>query len=897
MEHSTLKPASICGRIFQSIFDQTKSSFSFRPLRFWASRKSSWKSSRLKMDSGTASPERMCKANCPSCLSSPGKRRRRVICVLKPNAHCRDNSPNAFTRGSRCIWFSSTRRKVNSDGRMVKGVQSPSVSLITIDTITPCQPMPFKNRFFLVSLLILLAALFVMWLRPFAVSNGVRSWIWWKARHEGLIVNIDRVDAPFLRPIVVRGLRVKSTPENAFRIDLTVTQASFDLNLKRILLRMREHAIRDLTIQCLRGELRRSNPAGRVVTQNGWTTLHKLLPQNINIASSDIRVEDGPTMILLRNGSLSASETEAGRFGAGEVMISSPWFRQTFSQLRGATNWQNNRLTLAGLTLTRGLDLQSITADLSRLGNQRVGLEFDADTFGGKIRGNISDSWRSQHSNWKIAGSATDISLAQTSEAIGFTDRVDGLLHACNFTFRGNPRDSAGATASLWIELTELTWRARTAEAIMFGAALNNRQIQLQQLYIKQKTNQLTLSGEASFPSNSSDWLSPDFRGDISASINNLGDFASLFGADPGDFGGEIVIDGAMNARDRKIGGQLMANGASLRVFKTSVDALNAKLNLKATELELEQLELKRKSDVLHVHGKINLSHGHSYSGALSTTIGNVAEYLSIFRGPDENNIKPTPANIEARIDSNSWDAHGTIGLYGSSSINFTAKFPLPVGTSWNAFLASPVNVTLDFPSIFLANAPQLFHPEIFRDGILSGKLSLSDTLQHPRLVGDVQLVNGKLQNTSLDLTEASGWITLNGTRASLDFFAAATKDVDLSFRGEIDYQDTNALAIKIAALTPIFDLRPRATDCVGKIEIESVAVTLAPVIAELEFRGGLFQPNWTMNLKEPTGIESNGALILNITARELPLCLGTGPDEKTLLLGVHPRPEPVKPQ
>ncbi len=318
---------------------------------------------------------------------------------------------------------------------------------------------------------------------------------------------------------------------------------------------------------------------------------------------------------------------------------------------------------------------------------------------------------------------------------------------------------------------------------------------------------------------------------------------------------------------------------------------------MKATELELEQLELKRKSDVLHVQGKIDLSHGHSYSGALSTTIGNLAEYLSIFRGPGENNTKPTPANIQATIDSNSWDAHGTISLYGSSSINFTAKFPLPVGTSWNAFLASPVNVTLDFPSIFLANAPQFFHPEIFRDGILSGNLSLSDTLQHPRLIGDAQLLNGKLQNTFLNLTEASGWITLNGTRASLDFFAAATKDVDLSFRGEIDYQDTNALAIKIAASTPIFDLRPRAIDCVGKIEIESVAVTLAPVIAELEFRGGFFQSDWTMNLKESIGMESNGALILNITARELPLCLGTGPDEKTLLLGVHPRPEPVKPQ
>src|SRR6266550_456095 len=81
----------------------------------------------------------------------------------------------------------------------------------------------------------------------------------------------------------------------------------------------------------------------------------------------DVRVEDGPTVILLRNASLSASEIEAGRFYADEIMIASPWFRQTFSQLRGATSWQGNRLTVAALTLTRGFDLQSITVDLSRI--------------------------------------------------------------------------------------------------------------------------------------------------------------------------------------------------------------------------------------------------------------------------------------------------------------------------------------------------------------------------------------------------------------------------------------------------------------------------------------------------------------------------------------------------
>ncbi len=137
--------------------------------------------------------------------------------------------------------------------------------------------MSFKNRFFLVSLLILLAVPFAIWLAPFTVSNGVRLWVWWKARHEGLIVSIDKIEAPFLRPVTIRGLQVKSAPDNAFLIDLTVTQVSLNLNLKRILLGMRGRTIRDLSIQELRGELRRRNPAGRVITPSGWTTLHRLL--------------------------------------------------------------------------------------------------------------------------------------------------------------------------------------------------------------------------------------------------------------------------------------------------------------------------------------------------------------------------------------------------------------------------------------------------------------------------------------------------------------------------------------------------------------------------------------------------------------------------------------------
>src|SRR5206468_8808144 len=177
-------------------------------------------------------------------------------------------------------------------------------------------------------------------------------------------------------PVVIGGLHVAGAPENTFHIDLTATQMTVDLNLKGALLHTRGRAIHNLSIQQLHGELSHKNPSGRALSQRGWTTLQKLFPENLSISSSNLRLEDGPTVILLRSAFLTASETEAGRFNADEVMIASPLFRQTFSQLRGATNWQSNRLSLAGFTLTRGLDLQSVTADLSRVGKQRVGLEF-----------------------------------------------------------------------------------------------------------------------------------------------------------------------------------------------------------------------------------------------------------------------------------------------------------------------------------------------------------------------------------------------------------------------------------------------------------------------------------------------------------------------------------------
>src|SRR5205809_1378187 len=596
--------------------------------------------------------------------------------------------------------------------------------------------MSLKSRFLLASLFLLLAALLALWFTPFAVSHGVRWWIWWKARQEGFIVNIDKVDAPFLRPVAIRQLRLRNAHDDMFRIDLTIADATFELNFKHILLHSRGRAIQNLSIRELHGELRRSNPTVRAMTRRGWAILHRMLPEDLTIGASEVRIENGPTLVLLRNGFLSANQIEAGRFSAAEVMIASPWFHQTFSQLRGATHWEADHLTIAGLTLTHGLDLQSATADLSRLGNERVGLQFDADAFGGKIRGNISHEWRSKHSNWKIAGGATDISLEQTSEALGFTDRVNGLLHAGNFTFRGNLAEPDRATASLWGELTGLTWRDRTAEAVMLGAGLYNRKIELQQLYIRQKSNEFTLSGEAALPATSSEWLRPDFRGTISASINQLGEFLALFGANPADFAGKISIQGSMDTHARNFGGNVAMEGASLTFFEHDLDSFTAKVTLKPSELEIERFDLARKNDSLSGEGKIDLSPEHKYSGTLDAWTDDLRDYVSILRGSPRQNAGRIPVELQATIDSSQWDTRGVIHLPKSNPLSFTANFPLPIGITWGAFRMSPLKVSLDFPALFLAAAPQLFHSNTLEDGISSGKISLSETSDHPRTVG-----------------------------------------------------------------------------------------------------------------------------------------------------------------
>lgn len=516
----------------------------------------------------------------------------------------------------------------------------------------------------------------------------MRIWIWWVARQEKLTVSLTKIDAPFLGPVTLRGLHVTASAKAAFRFDLTAKEVKVRLNFRRLLLRTRDRPVRNITASDVRLEIH-GTPAGEALPQTAWSTWQKLLPDSANFERTSVRVENGATVVILRGGSFSAAEIESGRFTVDEFTIASPIVRRTFSHLRGATQWQNDQLTFAGVSLTRGLDLESLTLELAYLSKQRIGIDIELDAFGGKIRGDITDEWRPQHSTWTIATSAADLSLSQTAEAVGLADRVAGRVRAAKFTWRGDPREPSRATASLWSEITAPAWRNREADVVMFGAAFYNQQIDLQQLYIKQRKNQLTLTGQTPLPASWSDWLNADYRANISATISDVADFASLFGGAREDFGGVLAINGTIEAREHNIGGEVSAEGKAMKIFGSPIDQFHLKLNIVAGVAEIADFHLQRGDDFVQIQGNIDLLGEQGLRGTFELGLHNLSEYF-----PE---VLPAAA-LNGRLD-----------FYGRTATFDGAEFGNGANTvalSGAANFSDPANVELTLRPLSTVSTP-----------------------------------------------------------------------------------------------------------------------------------------------------------------------------------------------
>ena len=477
---------------------------------------------------------------------------------------------------------------------------------------------------------LLIGGVIAVFLTPALVSTGLRLWIARIAQQEGLIITFEKLEAPLLRPAVFEKVQIASREDDALESRITVQSLEIALSFGAIVGQSHGRFLHSLTANQIDIGIRRNAQSSAASPKFACHLIEHLLADNFTLSGVQLHIENGETVVDLRDGTLSAAQVEAGLFSANDVTIASPWFHKSFSQLRGVTSWQDSQLTIGALSLTRGLDLDALNIDLSHIGESRIGLEVNLDAFGGKLRARISNENRGDQQIWDAAGTASEISLARMSDALDLTDRASGSLHGCKFTFRGEANNLREATASVWAEVTELTWRDRTADTLMIGASVYNHQIQIEQLFVKQRDNQFTLSGESTLPQKWSDWLNPDFHGDISASINDLGDFARLFGASASDFAGKIDISGNVNARERKLGGQLSASGNSLILFRAPCESLRVQVSLNESHLEVMEFELLRQEDSFQGQANIDLTGDHKFSFSVTSSVNDVGDYAAL---------------------------------------------------------------------------------------------------------------------------------------------------------------------------------------------------------------------------------------------------------------------------
>jgi hypothetical protein len=913
------------------------------------------------------------------------------------------------------------------------------------------------RRLLILASVLVAGALLVIGLTPFLVAGGLRLWAQRVARGEGLELEIGHIDAPFLRPIVIRDLRFRTQGAAQFQVDCTAPRLEVALNLSAIFTHSRR-PVRALNIDGLALSIRRTTETGPLPRTAPWSVLHDLLADQFRFSAVQLHVENGATTVDLRDATLTGSELEAGLFTAREVAITAPWFNKTILAVRGATSWQESRLALGAVSLMAGLDLDTLTIDLAQIGDSRLGMEINLDAFGGNIRARVLSDDRGGKRTWDLAGNSSGISLARMSEALEWSNRASGSLHASKFTFRGELADLRNATAALWAEVSGLTWRDRTADTVMIGASVYNREVQIQQLYIKQRDNQLTLTGEFPWPERWSLETIPAFRGDLSALINDLGEFARLFGRTPSDFAGTLTARGSIDARSGKFGGQLSIAGNSLVLFRSPVESLDLKLAVAESKLEITQFELHQKEDFLRGEGTLSLTADHAYTASAQSSVGELANYSGFLsagflpfspagaasaewkgRGANERdfgnlhvrgrairdidrNLAPFDGEVEADYSPDNlffrqfhfWNPRADLSAFvtiakdyfhlqdlrltldNESRLQGNVYLPLSVakmrtGVPWLAALSpdpffdvdltlEPVDLaelsaavktkpdmsgsgtgklqlsgtpaslqgqtefhirdfvldgsapstadfdarlafgianvkadlvlrssepikaeaalplqlqkrdigytlatdgalsaTLDFPALLLANLPTHLCSGVFTRGILSGKLTVSDSVKHPLITGSVDLIDGKLLRGSA----ISGGVSFQGQKATIDYLRIARGGSGFSAKGAMDFTDSDQIDVTLTPSTSVDVNAMGADDCVSAIEVAAPAAELwlATGVDQLGFHGGLFDPTWTIHLTQRSVRDTEAS------SKTFPFCR----DGKTLSLSATP--------
>jgi hypothetical protein len=194
----------------------------------------------------------------------------------------------------------------------------------------------------------------------------------------------------------------------------------------------------------------------------------------------------------------------------------------------------------------------------------------------------------------------------------------------------------------------------------------------------------------------------------------------------------------------------------------------------------------------------------------------------------------------------------------------------------------------LNFPAIILAKLPRYLSPAVFTRGILSGNIAIGDSVQHPLITGNTNLVDGQfLRGSTL-----SAGVTFKGRNAMIDFvhlrepavssFDGIRPPLDVSAKGELDFNDLDNARLRVFPTATVFATTFATGDCVSSIEFFAGVPGILPSsqVQEIAVSGNVFTRSFTISFPGPNNVDP---------PQEFPFCHDGASDRKTLTLQISP--------
>jgi hypothetical protein len=482
----------------------------------------------------------------------------------------------------------------------------------------------------------LLALLFFSVCYPPFFRFGVRQIAEYAAQRCGLRLEIAQVGGSLFEPVSIINTTLSTASFAGTEIHLRIARAEAAFSVENLLFHHGNGCLSKLSVDGMEGEIILSPEAPEDgESEPGRPIPRRLLPASIELRRVNLAVHEKDNLIFFQNIECDASDVNSGTVSVEKIHVAEPWLTKTFSDVRGTMALQNSRISVASVTLEKGIQIESASADLTELINRKLRMDFQISAFSGDIRGEIRGFTReNQNLNFEATGFFSNISIPQLADFLKSPEATGGTIQDGRFSFYGSLRDLKDARFSTRLSAGDFRWGQRQWNSLVLGAMMVDRHLQIPDLELRQAHNTLNLSGEIAIPDSLANWPQSDFNFNIDAKIDNVTELSLLFGPDFADTAGTAVLKGAISGHAMSYTGDLTVSGSNLSYKTVPVDTLHASVTLNGNELQVTSFELVHKNDFLRGKGGTNLFRDKKYWGELNASIVDLALYSALLRPP-----------------------------------------------------------------------------------------------------------------------------------------------------------------------------------------------------------------------------------------------------------------------